>query len=133
MWIRKVNIYRLPRDFQIKTPVEGEEYNEGYFKLTSDGVLLVRSGFEWNGASPKFRIGRKVIGTPEGAVGATGYPKTFYPTLVHDVLYTLPIRAPRRRVDLFFLTMLRREKFILAPLYYMAVRIFGKGAFHGGN
>jgi hypothetical protein len=30
-----------------------------------------------------------VIGTPEGVMNSLGVPKTYYPSLVHDVLYRI--------------------------------------------
>ena len=56
--------------------------------LESGGRITVTRDYAWNGCSPKFCFFDLLFGTPDGVVHAqTGKPKTYYASLVHDVLY----------------------------------------------
>jgi hypothetical protein len=95
-----------------------------------DGTLTVTRGYAWNGCSPKICIFDIVLGPPEGVVHAvTGHPKTYYASLLHDALYQflhagLPLT--RAEADHFFLMRLRETNFRPAPIYWAAVRVFGR-------
>lgn len=98
--------------------------------IQRDGMLTVTSGYAWNGCSPKICIFDIVFGPPEGVVHAlTGHPKTYYASLLHDALYQflhdgLPLT--RAEADRFFLLRLRETNFRPAPIYWAAVRVFGR-------
>ena len=59
----------------------------------------------------------------------TGQSKTYYASLVHDVLYQFAkdIRSfiKRKEVDREFLNILNRDGLRFAKLYYIFVRLFG--------
>ena len=54
-----------------------------------DGRLIIPREYTWDGCTPKFSIlDIFVIGTPDGIKNInTGKPKTYFASLVHDVLY----------------------------------------------
>ena len=97
--------------------------------LERNGAITVTRGYAWNGCSPKFRALDLLFGTPEGVVNArTGQRKTYFASLVHDALYQfradgLPLS--RAQCDHCFLFLMRESGFVLAPLYWLAVRAFG--------
>ena len=99
------------------------------------GYLVVEQYYSWDGCSPKFTVFGKVFGTPDGKI-VKGLPKTYYASLVHDVLYqnlenkNNPFN--RKEIDLLFLYLLRVNDFHAAGLYYLGVRWFG-GIYHKLN
>jgi hypothetical protein len=97
--------------------------------IEKSGRITVTRGYAWNGCSPKLCILDLLLGTPEGVVhAATGRPKTYYASLVHDALYQfLPDGLPLRRhhADAFFLRLLAESYFAPRWVYWAAVRLFG--------
>ena len=97
--------------------------------IERNGAITVTRGYTWNGCSPKVRVLDLLFGTPEGVVNArTGQRKTYYASMVHDALYQfladgLPLT--RAQADLCFLFLMRESSFLLAPLYWAFVRVFG--------
>jgi hypothetical protein len=59
----------------------------------------------------------------------TGYSKTYFASLVHDVFYQFSHEVKpfvrRKEVDQEFYAILKRDGFRFARLYYTAVRLFG--------
>lgn len=43
--------YQLARDYAIQTPIIGESVTDDFFCLTPDGLLTVKNGYAWDGAS----------------------------------------------------------------------------------
>lgn len=43
--------YQLVRDYLVQTPIIGESVTDDFFCLTPDGVLKVKNGYAWDGAS----------------------------------------------------------------------------------
>ena len=43
--------YQLARDFAIQTPIIGEVVEDDFFHLSEDGLLQVKKGYAWDGAS----------------------------------------------------------------------------------
>lgn len=86
-----------------------------------DSKVIIPSGYSWDGCSPKIKIKNSVVGTPDFG------SKTKYASLVHDALYQYAgmHSFTRKACDGAFYTLMKRHNFILAPLYYMAVRTFG--------
>jgi hypothetical protein len=125
-WVKSCMYYTLDREQSFLLPIKGKYYNSQYINLIEDGILTVCEGYSWNGCSPKFEIFDVIIGTPEG-VKFGQYSKTYFPSLVHDILYQIRV-CPRKKADQIFLDMMRSRKFKLAYLYYIAVRLFGKNA-----
>ena len=65
--------YQLAESLEIQTPVTGEKAVDDFFELRPDGMLLVRAGYAWDGASgPTFDT-----------------PASMAPSLVHDVFCQL--------------------------------------------
>lgn len=61
--------YQLVADMLIVTPVRGVRVEDPFFSLEPDGLLLVRAGYAWDGASgPTFDT-----------------PSSMAPSMVHDV------------------------------------------------
>lgn len=102
------------------------------FVTIVNSTVYVKKGYSWNGCSPKWRLGKKVIGTPEDKNGATKYA-----SLWHDVFYQysqelqrLYIKITghidlRYHVDFQFYTDLQEKGFKFAGVYYEAVNLFG--------
>lgn len=135
----KVNwLYRLDKDFvwesgfRIPEGIKCIDEKKGKVRLliTKEGVFTVKKGYSWNGCSPKFCFLDINFGTPDGAVHAeTGRPKTYFASMIHDVLYQFrdqidPIK--RRDADSFFLDLMKDSDFLWARLYWLAVRVFGR-------
>ena len=149
-WNKNCQIWKLESGLTLDTPIIGVNYEGKYVSLKETGELEIKSGYSWNGCSPKVEIMGMVFGTPEGALprenekdvikknlGMIGYdqldwykPKTYYASLVHDCLYQISdryaTRMDRKIVDNIFLKILRAYGFPSAKLYYLAVRLFGK-------
>jgi len=100
-----------------------------WLEITRDGGITVLSGYAWDGCTPKICLFDLLFGTPDGTVDSrTGRPKTYFASLVHDVLYQsrrsgLPL--PRATADRFFLRLLALTGFTPRAVYYAAVRLFG--------
>ena len=91
--------------------------------------VVVREGYAWDGCSPKFKVDDIIVGVWDGFYDAkTHYPKTYYASLVHDVLCQFFAKHPLslRDVDLAFLYLLRENNFMLAVPYYYFVRMWHK-------
>ncbi|WP_287601177.1 hypothetical protein [Thiothrix sp.] len=131
--------YRLDADYSIQLPVTLNIPNgsshillrdaSGVVRasLASDGTLRVLAGYAWDGCSPKWRIGDILIGTPDAAPDEkTGLPKTYYASLIHDVLCQFEIQLKgiltRLEIDRIFLWKLIADGFAQARIYYIAVR-----------
>ena len=61
-------IWKLEKDCQLKTPLTGFNYQHDYFDLDDSGKLRIKTGYAWNGCSPKVAILGMVFGTPEGTL-----------------------------------------------------------------
>lgn len=130
-------IYVLDEDFEWQSPygfgTKGMAFNDQNGKrrleLLPGGRIRVLSTYAWDGCSPKFSVFDIVVGTPDGVPNSdTKKPKTYYASLVHDVLYQfLDAGVPLRRsqVDGIFLKIMTEHHFALRRLYYFAVRLFG--------
>jgi catechol 2,3-dioxygenase-like lactoylglutathione lyase family enzyme len=97
--------------------------------LERNGAITVTRGYTWNGCSPKLRVLDLLFGTPEGVVNArTGQRKTYFASLVHDALYQFlsdDLPLTRAQADRCFLLLMRESAFLLAPVYWGFVRLFG--------
>lgn len=128
------------------------KYHVGHFVnewLELDGHIITvygshLKGYAWDGCSPKTRFLDLYLGTPDGIVtkqyvevkedSPRGQwpqfdyvPKTYYASLVHDLLYQFKKEVPvsREVADLIFLEFMEAQGFILAGFYYRAVRAVG--------
>ena len=98
-------------------------------EIHPNGDLKVLAGYAWDGCTPKFSLFDILIGTPDGIPNErTKRPKTYYASLVHDVLYQfmeLNPAVPKATADLIFLELLTRDGFAPRKIYFLAVSIFG--------
>lgn len=126
-WEGRYRCYELEADYVRVLSLRGYEYDGRYIRLERGGKLYVSRGYRWNGCSPKFAVLGMVLGTPEGVLGFHGYALTYYPSLVHDVLYQVgkEMGLDRREVDGIFLVMLGEEGFGMRWVYWVVVRVWG--------
>lgn len=98
-------------------------------ELHPNGELRVLAGYAWDGCTPKYALFDILLGTPDGAPNHhTKRPKTYYASLVHDVLYQfmeLNPAVPKPVADRIFLELMARDGFAPRRLYYWAVVLFG--------
>ncbi len=129
-----VYVYCITCDYQHKSGIHGRSFENEWFRLDTDGSVMVkgsnRRGYAWDGCSPKFKIKDIYFGTPEAVLGpGMGQSKTYYASLVHDVFYQFAPQiksfVKRREVDEEFQRILKRDGFRFARVYYIAVRLFG--------
>lgn len=132
-WDGGYKCYELGTDFVKVLPLRGYEFDSPYIRLEGTGRLYISRGYRWNGCSPKVAVMGMVLGTPEGVLGGRGYPLTYYPSLVHDVLYQIGVGVGLRRgdVDGIFLVMLGEEGFGMRWVYWVVVRLLGRRAWRG--
>ena len=128
-------VYILDKDYEYKSSILNVAYKNDWISIDPEGHIHVKKGYAWNGCSPKINFLDMIIGTPEGAINpATGKPKTYYASMIHDALYQfskdLKDKISRRQADNVFREMLRAEEFLPADIYYAAVRMFA-GQFWG--
>ncbi len=130
-----VYIYCIKEDYIYKSSIEDREFENEWFKLEKDGTVTVKGtnkrGYAWDGCSPKLKFKDVcILGTPDGVLNfETGKSKTYYASLIHDVFYqfSLDVKSfiKRREVDKEFYTILVRDKFRLAKVYYLFVHWLG--------
>jgi hypothetical protein len=86
------------------------------------GVLTVKRGYQFNGASPRISFMSLEIGTPQGRGNYT-----IEAFAVHDALYQFgrKIGLKRSCCDKILLQMLQEKGFPFAKIYYLTVRAFG--------
>lgn len=99
--------------------------------LGSDGLIIVKKGYSWNGCSPKIEIMGRIFGTSDGPIDPDSkLPKqTYCASMVHDALSQFlndpDMVLSKRRIDKIFYLILKRDGFKYASVYYYAVRVFG--------
>ncbi len=130
-----VYVYCIKERYVHKSSIVGREFENEWFKLEKDGTITVNglneNGYAWDGCSPKLiKIADMYFGTPEGVLNfATGKPKTYYASMIHDVLYQFSGQikqlVKRKEVDREFYNILRRDEFKSAKCYYWSVKFFG--------
>jgi hypothetical protein len=102
-----------------------EGYNDVFFESEFlniiKGLAIVKSGYSWDGASPKIEINGKFFGVPDGPNNECKEA-----TYWHDVFYQYqPKGISRKQIDIWFLNDLKKSNWKHAKLYYTAVRLFG--------
>ena len=129
-----VYVYCVKEDYKYQSSIIGRECENEWFKLAKDGAVIVKGthykGYAWDGCSPKFKLKDLYLGTWEAVLNLdTGQSKTYYASLIHDVFYQFSQKVrpfvKRKEVDREFYSILKRDKFRCASLYYAAVRLFG--------
>lgn len=115
--------YVLPADYTYQSTILGRSFSgvrDGveWLRITPDGAVTVRAGFEFDGASF----------APDGKRDpVTRLPRMYYPALVHDALYVFLPSTPlsRAEIDRIFREMMHAAGFRPAWLYFVAVRSLG--------
>lgn len=129
-----VYVYCIKHDYYYQASIKNRAFENEWFKLDKDGIVTVKGahykGYAWDGCSPKFKIKDVYIGILEAVLNFdTGQSKTYYASLIHDVFYQFSkdVRPfiKRKEVDREFYSILMRDGFRFAKLYYRAVRLFG--------
>lgn len=140
------------RDLVFTTRYNVGNFENEFLKLSGNFITVFGShlkGYAWDGCTPKWEILDFLPGTPDGVVRKQQVevitdriapdggrwcevqfdyvPKTYYASLVHDLLYQFKADVPvsRKTTDLIFFEMMRATKFKPAKLYYLAVRLVG--------
>lgn len=126
---KSVWIFKIDEPFCYKSNIKGHTFQARWLSVQPDGTITIPAGYAWDGCSPKLDIADVLIlGTPDGIVDiASGKPKTYHASLVHDALYQYFRwhNIERREIDRLFLEIMRQKQFLPAILYFWAVRIFG--------
>lgn len=114
--------FTLKEDIEIMTDLKGHNFNCDWFQLFEGGKIIVKSGYSWDGCSPKVKIFGKIIGTWDGKNNST-----YYASMLHDVLYQYKCEIPfsRLEVDKQFKKDLEKINFKYTNIYYFFVRKFG--------
>ena len=130
-----IYVYCIKRDYIYKSSIKNREFENEWFKLERDGKITIKgsnkNGYAWDGCSPKpVKIADMYFGTPEGVLNyTTGQPKTYYASMIHDVLYQfskdIKRLVKRNEADKEFYAILKRDTFRSARFYYWSVRSFG--------
>lgn len=140
--LRKAWLFTLNENFKFDTGIdltkrmEKQAVNFGlsgspswWLMINDRGLLVINKGYSWDGCSPKFSLLGKIIGTPDGwPHPVTGLPKTYTASLVHDVLcqFADDPKMPfsRDEIDELFYSILKRNRFKFATVYYYGVRAY---------
>ncbi|MFC1514896.1 hypothetical protein ACFL5X_03245 [Candidatus Omnitrophota bacterium] len=129
-----VYLYCIKEDFRYQSSIKGRSFENEWFRLEEDGAVTIKGthdrGYAWDGCSPKIKIKDIYIGTFEGVLNFdTTQSRTYYASLVHDVFYQFnkDVRrvVKRNEVDREFYSILKRDSFSLARLYYFGVHLLG--------
>ncbi|MDQ6978158.1 MAG: hypothetical protein Q9M75_08585 [Ghiorsea sp.] len=123
--------FKLTKDYTQQTSWKLDQpFIAEWLEINKDGLVTVKtnkSGFAWDGCTPKWSIFHLfIIGTPDGHINyRTMKPYTYHASLVHDALYqyldTIPIS--KVDVDLLFRDML--GNFFFRGFYHFMVKHFG--------
>lgn len=122
-----VYLYKLEEDYRCYFPVNIRFKNK--WCVIADNVITIKKGYAWNGCSPNqniFDLG--YIGTPNGTLDtATGKPKLYYASCVHDCLYQFKgaMEVTRKQADDLMLSHMKDQEFSLSYLYYVVIRALG--------
>ena len=134
-----MSIYKftLDADHTFFTRLRGGRFENEWIRLHLDGQLVVKGGYSWDGASPKWKVAGRIVGTWDGPVDPlTDKQKLYYPTCLHDAVsqFAAEIAAAcgftvrevlRKSDDDFDYYMgLYRVHPVQRRLYYWAVRKF---------
>lgn len=120
----------LNKDIKVDmVTLDGISFESKWIKI-ENGFITIKSGYAWDGSSPKFFIGNCIIGTWDGFINDKGLQQAYIASLVHDALYQYlnnlkPLGYTRKAADIEFKRLLEREQFLLSKSYYTSVRLFG--------
>ena len=131
--------FRITEDIEFSHGIKGllrdwKNPNFPWVELKKNGKIIVKGtylqGYAWDGCTPKFNfLDLLIIGTPDGIEDiTTGLPKTYYASLIHDVLLQAKVEGglsiSRGDADRIFLKYL--GNFRLKYLYFVSVFLFGR-------
>lgn len=113
----------------IQNQLANSDFENEWVKIGKDGVTG-KSGYSWDGCSPKVKINHKWRGTWDGKL-IDGKYQMYDASMVHDILYQhLGLHnIPRKTADKMFYELAKLNNFQFAMLYYFAVRLIG-GVWH---
>jgi hypothetical protein len=126
-----VYVYCHKQDYVYKSSITHKAFENDWFKLDYDGTVTVKGthlgGYAWDGCSPKLKFFDIYAGTPEAVLTKEGIPKTYFASMIHDVLYQFrkdlkKLGIKRKEADRQLYNILKRDGFKLAGLYYGVVR-----------
>ena len=86
--------------------LQGYFFNNEWISIVN-GHITIREGYSWNGCT-----------------FAPDFKSTIDASCVHDAFYQFHF-APRKVADKVFYDLLKQNKFMLAKIYYISVRLFG--------
>ena len=129
-----VYVYCIKEDYVYKSSIKEREFENEWFRLEKDGAVIVKGskkrGYAWDGCSLKFKIKDVYFGTPEAVLNvSTGKSKTYYASMIHDIFYQFSKDVKsfidRKEVDREFYSILKKDNFRFAGIYYGVVRMLG--------
>ncbi|MCG8573206.1 MAG: DUF1353 domain-containing protein [Spirochaetes bacterium] len=128
---KKANwIFKLDTEYRKEKVFPDYSFYSRWLTIEQDGTIIIKSDYAWDGCSFKINfLDLFIFGIPDGVIDIqTLKPKTYYASLVHDVLYQYYgyHGLARKKIDQLFLEMMKTRKFSLASLYYIAVRLLGR-------
>lgn len=138
--MKKVYKWELHTDYEFYAPfdfgVERQYHDEkGRVWLTVDGnYCIIHKGYCWDGCSPKFKVGNKLIGVYDGkeifhAKMLDRDQQLKYASLVHDCFYqfydSFSMTISKEKIDYLFYLDCKATGFELSCLYYQAVKHLG--------
>lgn len=127
-------VYCIKENYPYKSSITGRQFENAWFKLEPDGMITVKGtnelGYAWDGCSPKWKLKEMYFGTPESVLNnETRQSRTYYASLIHDIFYQFSNEVKgiirRREADEEFYSILKRDGFKMARLYFWSVRCFG--------
>lgn len=126
-------IYKLAGEFSYKsTSLSNIKFSNEWGRI-ENSTIYIKAGYAWDGCSPKFKIGNKVIGVWDGWNYKDGWPLTYYASLVHDFLCQFKDTVPmtKEQTLLLFREMLDARGWPFTDIYVKAVDMFGPQRFAG--
>ena len=127
-------VYCIKENYPYKSSITGRQFENEWFRLDPDGMITVKGtnglGYSWDGCSPKWKLKGMYFGTPEAVLNnETRQSRTYYASLIHDIFYQFSNEVKgiikRREADEEFYSILKRDGFKMARLYFWSVRCFG--------
>lgn len=120
--IEKYYKYKLEHDKAfVHELLLGIEFKNEWVTI-QDGVMIIKKGYAWDGCTPKYKIGRFVIGVPDGKKDECKWA-----SLVHDIfcqfIETIPVS--KETTLTIFDEMLEEAGWKYRKLYVWAVDKFG--------
>lgn len=127
--------FHLPHYSGHKYKIYSKSNNKLLAEISPEGVLHVYKGYSWDGCTPKWKVGDKVVGVWDGVEKYyPSYNETCqqlkYPSMIHDILCQIyyshhghPFYT-RKDIDIIFYNEMvgHGVSVYLAEVYYLGVR-----------